>query len=287
MLAFQLTTKDFINQMTDDFINQLEFLIDDFHDFMSTIAGILVLIFVVYKVVLYMTNLEKGLDPYIIIRPCLLLVGIVLYQNLVETFLITPMSIISQVIENSIVDLTGIDSDSFSAKFNSSMTRTDDRLYDVLQINPILELLHLIIYFVGSFVSYYMLIKQSLSIGIYYVMGYLSILFSLIPGNEKSFLNWCLSFLAILLWEPFIVILKYLTILTRIDSTSFTSFFVIVAVQITVIFLFLKVPSFCEFLINSGSPLGSPHASGSVSSFRKISSSISSLKSYLSSKKSN
>ena len=69
-------------------------------------------------------------------------------------------------------------------------------------------------------------------------MGYFSVMFSLIPGNEKSFTNWALSFLAILLWEPFIFILKYLILLTRVDSQSFTSFFVVVAVQVSSIFLF-------------------------------------------------
>ena len=138
--------------------------------------------------------------------------------------MITPMSILADIIEESVLNLTGIDIDGFDARFDSSMTATDDRLYDILQVNPILELLHLFIYFAGSFVGYYMLIKQALSIGLYYIMGYFSIIFSLIPGNEKSFLNWSLSFLAILLWEPFIIILKYLVILTRIESESFTSF---------------------------------------------------------------
>ena len=286
MLSLQLQTRDFIDQMANDFISQFQILINDFHSHLSTVAGILVLIFVVYKVALYMVNPEKGLDPYIIVRPCLILAGIVLYRNIVEVFMITPMSILADIIEESVLNLTGIDIDGFDARFDSSMTATDDRLYDILQVNPILELLHLFIYFAGSFVGYYMLIKQALSIGLYYIMGYFSIIFSLIPGNEKSFLNWSLSFLAILLWEPFIIILKYLVILTRIESESFTSFFVVVAVQITTIFLFLKVPTFCEFLINGGSPLGSPHASGSVSSFKKISSGYSSVKSMLSSKKS-
>ena len=271
--------------MANDFISQFQILINDFHSHISTIAGVLVLIFVVYKVILYMVNPDKGLDPYVIIRPCLVLAGLVLYHDLVENFMMVPKSILTDIIESSILNLTGTDIIGFDGRFNSAMTTTDDRLYDVLQINPILELLHLFIYFVGSFVAYYMLIKQALSIGLYYIMGYFSIFFSLIPGNEKSFLNWSLSFLAILLWEPFIIILKYLVILTRIESEDFTSFLVVVTVQITTIFLFLKVPAFCEFLINGGSPLGSPHASGSVSSLKKISSGYSSVKSMLSSKK--
>lgn len=273
--------------MTNDFISQFQLLINDLHTHISTFVGVLVLIFVVYKVILYMANPDKGLDPYVVIRPCLVLAGVVLYDNLIEVFMITPMSILTEIIESSILNLTGIDINGFDGRFNSAMTTTDDRLYDILQINPILELLHLFIYFAGSFVAYYMLIKQALSIGLYYIMGYFSIFFSLIPGNEKSFLNWSLSFLAILLWEPFIIILKYIVILTRIESESFTSFFIVVAVQISTIFLFLKVPSFCEFLINGGNPLGSPHPSGSFSSFKKISSSYSSVKSMLSSKKSN
>ena len=285
MFFLQTSTNDFILQMRTDFIDQFQLLIDDLQYYLSTIAGVLVLIFVVYKVILYMVNPEKGLDPYILVRPCLILAGIVLYNPLVETFMITPMKLLADIVKESVLNLSGIDATGFDGRFNSSMTRTDDRLYDVLQINPIMELLHLLIYFVGSFVAAYMLIKQSLSIAIYYIMGYFSVTFSLIPGNERSFMNWSLSFLAILLWEPFILILKYLIILTRIETVDFTSFFVVVAVQITSIFLFLKIPRFCEFLINGGSPLGSPYSGGGHSAMRRISSGMSSLMSMLKSKK--
>ena len=285
MFFLQTSTNDFILQMRTNFIDQFQLLIDDLQYYLSTIAGVLVLIFVVYKVIVYMVNPEKGLDPYILVRPCLILAGIVLYNPLVETFMITPMKLLADIVKESVLNLSGIDATGFDGRFNSSMTRTDDRLYDVLQINPIMELLHLLIYFVGSFVAAYMLIKQSLSIAIYYIMGYFSVIFSLIPGNERSFMNWSLSFLAILLWEPFIIILKYLIILTRIETVSFTSFFVIVAVQISSIFLFFKIPRLCEFLINGGSPLGSPYSGGAHSAMRKISSGVSSLKSTLKVKK--
>jgi hypothetical protein len=282
MIFLQVSTNDFILQMRTDFIDQFQLLIDKLHMYLSTFAGILVLIFIVYKVVINMVNPEKGLDPYIIVKPCLIMAGLVLYNPLVEFFMLTPMKILADIIKQSILDLSGIDITGFDARFDSSMTRTDDRLYDVLQVNPFMELIHLLIYFVGSFVATYMLIKQTLTLAIYYVMGYFSVMFSLIPGNEKSFTNWSLSFLAILLWEPFIFILKYLIILTRIDSQSFTSFFVVVAVQLSSIFLFFKVPRFCEFLINGGSPLGSPHSGGAVTAFSRISSKLSSIKSFTS-----
>lgn len=285
MLFLQTATNNFIIQVRNDFIDQFQLLIDTFHNYISTFTGILVLIFIVYKVTLYMVNPEKGLDPYILIRPCLILAGVLLYNPLVELFMLTPMSILSEIVRESILNLSGIDATGFDGRFDSSMTRTDDRLYDVLQINPFMELIHLFIYFVGSFVGAYMLIKQALSIGIYYIMGYFSLIFSLIPGNENSFKNWSLSFLAILMWEPFILILKYLVILTKIETVSFTSFFVIVAVQISSIFLFLKIPRFCEFIINGGSPLGSPYSGGASTAYNKISSKASSLRKMLSSKK--
>lgn len=285
MILLQASTNDFILQMRTDFIDQFQLLIDKMHMYLSTFAGILVLIFVVYKVVLNMVNPEKGLDPYVVVRPCLILAGLVLYNPLVEFFMLTPMKLLADIIKQSILDLSGHNIDSFDLKYGQSMAKTDDRLYDVLQINPFMELFHLLIYFVGSFIATYMLIKQALTIAIYYVMGYFSVMFSLIPGNEKSFTNWALSFLAILLWEPFIYILKYLVILTKIDTGTFTSFFVTVAVQISAIFLFFKVPRFCEFLINGGSPLGSPHAGGVVSAVTKIGSKVSALSSALSSKK--
>ena len=285
MIVLQISTNDFTDQVRADFITGFDLLINEIHPLMSTFTGILVLIFVVYKVVLYMINPDKGLDPYVVIRPCLILAGIVLYKPLVDLFMIRPMQLLADIIEQAILSLSGLSINGFDARFDSSMTRTDNRLYDVLQVNPFMEVIHLFIYFVGSFVAAYMLIKQALTMAIYYVMGYFSIIFSLIPGNDKSFFNWGLSFLAILLLTPFIMILKYLIILTRIDTQGFTSFFVIVAVQISSIFLFFKIPRFCEFLINGGSPLGSPYSGGAASGFRKISSGVSGIKSLLKSKK--
>ncbi|MCX2681918.1 hypothetical protein OOZ15_18345 [Galbibacter sp. EGI 63066] len=284
MIALQSSTNDFILRMRSDFLNQFEILINNFHSYLSTITGVLVLIFIVYKVILYMVNPEKGLDPFVIIRPCLIMAGIVLYQPLIDLFMIKPMGLLTDIVKQSILNLSGIDITGFDGRFNSSMTRVDDRLYDVLQINPFMELIHLFVYFVGSLIASYMLIKQALSIAIYYFMGYFSLTFSLIPGNERSFLNWALSFLAILLWEPFIMVLKYLIILTRIDTENFSSFFVVVAVQVSAIFLFLKVPRFCELLINGGSPLGAPWGGGGASGFRRISSGLSSIRSMLSKK---
>lgn len=267
-----MTINDFIDKIRLDFVRELDILIDYLHPFMSTFAAILVSIFIVYKVILYMTNPDKGLDPYVIIRPCLILAGIIWYKELVDLLMIRPMGLLSDIIEISILEVTQMDINEFNTRFDSSMTTTDPFTYDIIQITFYMEMIHLLIYFVGSFVASYMLIRQALTIAIYYITGYFSLILSLIPGNDKSFFNWGLTFLAVLLWSPLIMILKYVIIITRIyeDEVTFQSIFVIIAIQISSIFLFLKVPRFCEFLINGGSPLNSPFASGAASSIKTL-----------------
>jgi hypothetical protein len=272
IISAQMSINGFIEEMKTDFIIEINNLIVELHPNMASFAGVLVLIFIVYKVVLFMVNPEKGLDPYVVIRPCLILVGIVLYDKLVKLFMITPIDLLTDIIRSAIKKTSTYKEHGFNFEeyFSKVMKYTDPNLFEITEILPFFEILHLLIYFIASFVASYMLIKQAITIAIYYIMGYFSLIFSLIPGNEKSFYNWSLSFLALLLWGPFIVILKYIVILTKIDQVDFTSFFVILLVQIATIFIFLKVPQFCDFLISSGSGQASPHSGGGIGSMVRM-----------------
>jgi len=272
MIISDISVDEFIGEMTDRFVFSLDLLIGELNAYISLFAGALIFIFVGYKVALYMLNPDKGLDPYVLVRPCLILIGIVLYKELVQLFMITPMEYLAKAVEYAVVDVLdpGAELGVLDVKYKAVIEQTDENLYDVLQIHPIMEGVHLVIFFVGSLVASYMLLKQALTIAIYYIMGYFSLLFSLIPGNEKSFYNWSLSFLALLLWGPFIILLKFIIVLTKLDAQNAHTWWVVMAVQIATITLFLKIPQFCEFLINGGSPLGSPHAGGGIGAMRTM-----------------
>ena len=272
MIISDISVDEFIGEMTVRFVKNLDLLIGELNAYISLFAGALIFIFVGYKVALYMLNPDKGLDPFVLVRPCLILIGIVLYKELVELFMITPMDVLAKAIEHA-VDVVldpSAEPGTLDDKYKAVIEQTDENLYDVLQVHPIMEGIHLVIFFVGSLVASYMLLKQALTIAIYYIMGYFSLLFSLIPGNEKSFYNWSLSFLALLLWRPFIVLLKFIVHLTKLDAENAHTWWVVMAVQIATITLFLKIPQFCEFLINGGSPLGSPHAGGGIGAMKTM-----------------
>lgn len=245
------------------------------HSQMAIITATLFIIYVVYKVLNYFANIDKGLDPYTLVRPCIILACVVLYKPLVEIVLIVPVKLIGDVIIDTILQVYGGDITQFNDKFVSGMHRVSDDTFTVLQVNPILELFHLVLYFVGGFIANYMLIRQLVTLGVYHILGYFSMIFSLIPGNENSIKNWILTYIAVLLWRPVIYMIKYLTILTNIDSESFSSFLTIIAIQISIVFMIFKVPKFCEFLVNGGSPLGSPIGGSPIQNAKQIGSAIS------------
>lgn len=249
---------DYLIQLTIEFTSRINSFIAMLHARMTPIVGILVLLYIASKVYHYYSNLEKGLDPLVIIRPCIILVILVLYEPLVNVVMIVPTRLLTDLITDTILQVSGGDITAFNDSFSNVMVANDPNIFNALQINPILEFIHLIIYFIAGFIANYMLLRQVINLAIYHILGYFSIIFSLIPGNENSFKTWALTYLSILLWGPFIFIIKYLAILTRINSTSFQSFLAIVAIQVSLIFLFTKVPSFCENLVNTGNPNSSP-----------------------------
>jgi len=249
---------DYLIQLSNEFMSRIDSFISVLHARIAPIIGILVLIYIASKVYQYYSNLEKGLDPLVVIRPCIILAIVVLYEPLVDLVLIRPTRLLTNLITDTILQISGGDITAFNSSFSNVMVATDSNIFNALQINPILEFIHLIIYFIAGFIANYMLLRQVINLAIYHVLGYFAIIFSLIPGNENSIKTWILTYLSILLWAPFIFIIKYLAILTRIDSTSFQSFLAVVAIQVSLIYLFTKVPAFCETLVNTGNPISSP-----------------------------
>lgn len=248
----------YLLQLTGEFTTRINAFLAVLHTRIVPIIGVLLLIHIASKILHYYSNLDKGLDPLVIIRPCITLVIIVLYGPLVDLVLVKPARFLNQLVIDTILNVSGGDITAFNASFFDTMRTVDNNIFNVLQLNPILELIHLVLYFIAGFIANYMLLRQVINIAIYHILGYFAVLFSLIPGNENSLKTWLFTYLAILLWAPFIFIIKFLAILTRIDSTSFSSFLAVIAIQISLIYLFTKVPAFCETLVSTGNPISSP-----------------------------
>ncbi|MDB9836025.1 hypothetical protein OAC51_03880 [Flavobacteriaceae bacterium] len=260
----------YLVELSESFTLKINLFLRVLHGRMAPIIAVLVLIYIASKVLSYFSNLEKGLDPWVIVKPCVILAIIILYGPLIDFVLIKPTTFINRIVQHSIIDVSGGDITAFKSNFRSAMSATDTNTFTALQINETLEFVHLIIYFIASFIANYMLLRQVINLAIYHVFGYFSLMFSLIPGNENSFKTWVLSYLAILLWAPFIFLIKYLAILTKIGVESFQSFVAVVAIQISLIFLFFKVPAFCEGLVNTGNPNQSPTADSPMSGLGSV-----------------
>ena len=105
MIISDISVDEFIGEMTVRFVKNLDLLIGELNAYISLFAGALIFIFVGYKVALYMLNPDKGLDPFVLVRPCLILIGIVLYKELVQLFMITPMEYLAKAVEYAVVDV--------------------------------------------------------------------------------------------------------------------------------------------------------------------------------------
>jgi len=256
-------------KVVDDFEETLrpkiEAFVADVLPYAMLLASGIVLIFVGYKVMRYMANPEDRLDPYAIIQPILVLAAMALYMDLVELLLNTPIDLIGEIIDKvayKISDTSG-DADAFESAFRKSITHVQSNgadgsgVYDIMQINPFLEIIHLLIYFVASVVGGYIMFRQLITEYIYLILGVFVLPFSLIIGNQKVLGSWFFGFLSVLLWLPVLKILKMIIILLPVTTTSFTDVLLSVALQLVMIFAILQVPKYANMLVSQGSSIGS------------------------------
>lgn len=214
-------------------------------------------VFVGYKIMLVMTDPDEKIGKDTLIRPILTLMAITLYIPLVQLLLFDTTDIVSAIIKHAAQGVTGKSGNAFETSFQTSITHVQgtgadgNGVYDVIQINPFIEIIHIIIYFIASIVGGYMLFRQLIMIYIYYIVGLFVLPFSLIVSNQKALQSWFLGFLSILMWEPILNIIKTIIILLPVSTTDFSNVLLSIALQIVMIFMILKVPQFSNILIDS------------------------------------
>ena len=258
---------------TDGIINVL---VSEFLKSATLFAGVLVLIFIGYKVMLYMADINSKLDPFVIVRPVLILGSLVLYTQLVNMLVFQPVAIVDQIVVDGLKvaladdwSSSGGDTAIFLgsvtagyltvAKFVPSAAMSGATgLFSILAISQFLEVLHLILVFAATAVGAYMLIRQVFLIAIYYVLGVFAIPFSLIVGNQAVLGNWFFGFVSVMLWLPIINLL--MGIIRSLDGTgplglsllNFGDALYGMAMQIAFISLILQVPKFANILVSKG-----------------------------------
>ena len=229
---------------------------------MGSFAGVLVTIYVAYKVILYMANISSNLDPFVLVKPVSILAALGLYQELVALLIIKPIMLLQEILEDAAKAQFG---SNFDADFMTSITNTYQGtpsvpgVFQFIGTFPVLETIHLIIYFAAMVVAYYMLMRQVIFASIYYVLGTLALPLSLIVGNQGVLGGWFFSFISIMLWGPVLIILKCIIVSINPVNNNYnwTNAIVSIALQIVMVLTILRIPSFANSLVSSGSALSS------------------------------
>ena len=229
------------------------------------LAAILMIILVGTKVATYFANPTKEIDPYILVKPILVLMALSLYQPLVNLLLFYPSDIITDITEDAGIHITGLpNKDEFNSAFYSAITNVPENstdedstndFYSIISSIPFLEGIHIVIYFIASCVTAYILIRQLLLQAFYYILGMLVLPFSLIPGNEEILKRWFFNFLSVLLWIPMLRMVQTIMILInmvdlRQGGVTIVEVMFPVVLQIVMIFFILHVPTYANLLVS-------------------------------------
>ncbi len=234
------------------------------------LAAILMIILVGSKVISYFANPAGNLDPYVLVKPILIVAALALYKPLVDLVLFSPTDIIAGITEEAAQRVTNSPSaQAFEDSYSSSITHIQDTstnqdgsqgdgVYDVVQVSPFLEVMHLIIYFIASVVAGYIMLRQLIYKGIYFVLGIFALPLAMIPGNQDVIKKWFFGFLSVLLWLPILTILKTILILIHNNSgQGFAQVLLSICLQIVMIIAVLRVPKYANILVSAGSDSGS------------------------------
>lgn len=225
------------------------------------LATIIMVVLVGTKVVTYFMNPSGNMDPYVLVKPILVLVALSLYQPLVELLMIKPVNAITSITESAAMRTVGITNmDNFLDIVDAQLTAVQDAatgdndtvsIYDILQLSTFLEVIHLLIQFLALVVTGYVLMRQVLLKAIYFILGVLILPLSLIPSNFDVLKQWFFGFLSVLLWIPILRIFQTIIVLIHqapIDG-GFTQPLYSVVLQIVMIFFLFQVPKYANFLV--------------------------------------
>lgn len=243
------------------------------NDFITTMlpniglfAAVIMLVFVGYKVVKSFLGENEKLDTSTLVRPCLTLAALVLYSDLVDLLIETPITLVNDIV----VDAIGIDPTNLNA-LKDQLTHTQDSggsdgggIFDIIQLHDFLEFFHLAIFFIGSIAGGYILFRQLIVKTIYLILGPFALAFSLIVGNERVLNNWFQGYVSVLLWLPVFSIMQGIMLEIPVTTTNFEPEDIIfsLVVQVVMIFSILKVPQFANILVAQGASMGQQYGEG-------------------------
>lgn len=234
---------------------------------LGNLRALVVILFVLhigYKIMMYMVKIDSPMEPFLLVRPIVIIAAFALYQPLTNFLVIRPMNIVSGVVDAGIA-ASGIGNPNainFQDRFIDAMTFVFPgapgipSIFDIVAISPGLEIIHLIIQMISMVVAMYMLIRQFVLAALYYIIGTLVLPFALIAGNNSVIGNWYFGFISVLLWEPIIHIMQAVLISLNVAAIGFQSALIALALQVVMILTILQVPKFSSIVVSKGSEAG-------------------------------
>lgn len=230
------------------------------------LASVIMVVFVGYHVIKSFLGENEKLDVATLVRPCLTLAALALYTDLVDLLIINPINIVNEIVIDGANQVGGGAPGSLHTQFRDKITYTQDTggaegggINDIIQVHPVLEFIHLMVFFIASVAGGYILFRQLIVKCIYLMIGPLALAFSLIVGNEKVIGSWFQGFISVLLWLPMLSIVQTIIILLPLETTPFsnTDILFTMALQIVMVFVVFKVPRYANILVGQGSELAS------------------------------
>ncbi|GAA0716330.1 hypothetical protein GCM10009430_11930 [Aquimarina litoralis] len=244
----------------DSNITGVKVFVETLMPYSYALAAVIMIILVSSKVFTYFMNPAGNMDPYILVKPVLILVALVLYQPLVELLLFEPSRLITQITETAALSATGYGN---WGLFERAMQRTligvlnvatgnadIPSIYDILQVSTLLEMIHFLVQIVALVVVGYLMIRQLLLKAVYFIIGVLVLPLSLVPANFEILKKWFFGFLSVLLWVPILRIFQtIITLISQAPLEGFAQPLYSLVLQIVMIMFILQVPKYANFLV--------------------------------------
>ena len=249
----------------DGTVPGLNGFIDAIMPYCYLLATIIMVILVATKVITYFSNPSSNMDPYVLVKPILVLSALFLYQPLVDFLIVQPVDLITGAVEAASLEATNNRNlTSFRDAVDQGLTAFADgdnkegvSIYDFLQVSAALEFIHLFIQIIALVIIGFILLKQLVMKAIYFMLGVLVLPLSLIPSNFEILKKWFFGFLSVLLWLPVLRIFQ--TIIALIHTAPLDGFaqpLFAVVLQVVMIYYIWNVPKYANFLVSSAGESG-------------------------------
>ncbi len=229
----------------------------------AALAGVIAMIVITSKIIKSWLG-EERLDVTSLVRPLVIILCILFYQNMVDIALRFPVGIVQ-----AIVDAGRQDTES---TFNNVMNHRDGGATSLLVVATwFFEILSMLLSFIAYCIACYIQFKQVIQSTIYYCLGPLALAFSLIPSNEAVLNKWYQGYLGVLLWTPITGIIRTIicavgAVQTNLGGADLLFTF---AIQIVLVFAILKVSEYSAILVAQPGPSKATEEFGLGRDFRQ------------------